>query len=334
MKFKKILVFFNILFIITFLGYSNIKIDAYDSKLDIRGITLKISLIQTAYEIYNVNILNPDIYTEDLYEEFGKDSYNYYKWLKNTYKDMDPKMVKSLETIFKSKDSSEYINSIIKLDDNSDLNTIIFNIINDESLNLTPSLKKDIEKFFNYFYNVYFEDYFNKNKNKFSKKVKNLNKVLNDCNVDIKKITENYSGVKLNNDSKSIFYFNLSPISYYEFDLNNTVISTISLDMNNQDFLSLAFHNYSHLIFSKFKCNYEFNSISNDNSINKNNNSYIENLIEGFSKFLYYQYFKVVYEYNIYEYDLDFYNYLKYIDFNSNKISLKDASITFLKQKN
>lgn len=346
MNLKKLLVLFNILFMTSFIGYSNIKIDAYNSNLDIRGITLKISLIQTAYEIYNVNILNPSIYTEDLYKEFGKDSYIHYKWLKNTYKNMDQKMIKSLENIFSSKDQSEYINSIIELDDNSDLNTIISNIINNKSLNLTSSLKKDIEIFFNYFYNDYFETYFNESKSKFIKKAKNLNEILNDCNVDIKKFIENSSGLTLNTNCRSIFYFSFNPLSSYEFNSGNLIVSTIGIDIDVLYLLNFAFHNYSHLLFSEFAYDDEFSkiytSIQNKNLLKdstyySNNYSFndwcVENLIEGFSKFLYYNYCKNIYEYNVYEYDLDFYNYLKSINFTPKKISLKNASINFLKLK-
>ena len=346
MSLKKVFVLLNILFIVSFSGYSNVKVDAYNSNLDIRGITLKISLVQTAYEIYNVNVLNTNIYTEDLYKEFGKDAYTHYKWLKNTYKSMDKNMIDSLENIFKSKDPSEYINAVIELEDDSNLSTIISNIINSKLLNLTPSLKKDIDSFFNYFYNDYFKSYFNKNKNKFIKKSKDLNKILNDCNVDIKKFIENYSGLKLNANFKPIFYFNFNPLSSYEFKSSNLVISTLSIDINAQDLLSLAFHSYSHSLFSKFAYDNEFLKIYNhiqDNNIIKNYDDYsinysfnkwcVENLIEGFSKFLYYNYCKNIYEYNVYEYDLDFYNYLKDINFTPSKMSLKDESLNFLKLK-
>ncbi len=346
MSLKRLFVLLNILFMVSFSRYSNVSVDAYNSNLDIRGITLKISLIQTAYEIYNVNVLNTNIYTEDLYKEFGTDAYTHYKWLKNTYKSMDKNMINYLENIFKYKNPSEYVNAVVELDDDSNLTTIISKIINDKLLNLTPSLKKDIDSFFNYFYNEYFESYFNKNKNKFIKKAKNLNKILNDCNVDIKKFIENYSGLKLNDNFKPIFYFNFNPLSSYKFNSDNIIISTISIDINAQDLLSLAFHNYSHSLFSEFAYEDEFIKIYNyiqDNNIIKNYDDYItnypfniwcvENLIEGFSKFLYYNYCKNIYEYNIYEYDLDFYNYLKDTNFTPNEISLKKASINFLKLK-
>ncbi len=393
MSLKRLSVLLNILFMVSFSRYYNISVDAYNSNLDIRGITLKISLIQTAYEIYNVNVLNTNIYTEDLYKEFGKDAYTHYKWLKNTYKSMDKNMINCLENIFKSKNPSEYINAVVELDDDSNLITIVskiinnkllnltpplkkdidsffnyfyneyfesyFNknknkfiknivskIINNKLLNLTPPLKKDIDSFFNYFYNEYFESYFNKNKNKFIKKAKNLNKILNDCNVDIKKFIENYSGLKLNDNFKTIFYFNFNPLSSYKFNSDNIIISTISIDINAQDLLSLAFHSYSHSLFSEFAYDDEFLKIYNyiqDKNIIKNYDNYktnypfniwcVENLIEGFSKFLYYNYCKNIYEYNVYEYDLDFYNYLKDINFTPNEIHLKKASINFLKLK-
>ncbi len=346
MKLKKFIVFLNILFMLAFSGCNDIRVDAYNPILDIRGLTLKISLIQTAYELYDVNILNSKIYTKSLYKELGKESYEHYKWLQSTYKNLDDNMIRSLKNIFSSNSQFDYLNSIINLDDNTDVNKIIDTINNDTELNLDLSLKNDINIFFNTFYNDYFKSYYNKNKFKFTQKVKNLNQVLTNCEIDINKFINDFSGIELDKNYKSTFYFSFNPVHSYELEYDNLIVSTISPDIRAQDLLSLAFHNYSHSLFTSFFNEYKFNEVYNLAKENKYilekyepqstmysfKEWYIENLVEGFSKFLDYSYCKSAYEYSIYGYDLEFYNYLKDINFNPIKMNLKEVSSNFFKE--
>ncbi|WP_042275040.1 hypothetical protein [Faecalimicrobium dakarense] len=242
----------------------------------------------------------------------------------------------------------DYAYSIIDLDDNTTTKEIVNTIINDEGLNLPGYLKKDISNFLNYFYNNYFKSYFNKNINRFDKKSDKINEILEINDVNVIKFMEDTSGIKFNKKIKSVFYYNFNPIQPQEFKKGNVLLSTIQPDTTAKDILSIPFHEYSRSLFKTFTTTPEFLDVCN---LLKENKEFIEayndigkglytfeewceiNLIEGFSKYLDYKYYKSAYEYTRYIYDLDFYNYLKDNSFNPNKISLKDISIKFYKSK-
>ncbi|MEG1310553.1 MAG: hypothetical protein RR942_11715 [Romboutsia sp.] len=348
MKYKKYILILNILSILIFTGCSSTRDENYSSNLDVRGLTLKMSLIQTAYEIYNVNIGNPDTFSEDLYKTYGKDSYKHYKWLKSSYSSMNDEIKKSLKNIFTYGSNWEYVGSVINLDDNATSVEIIDTIINDENLKLSGYLKKDIDSFFNYFYDYHFKSYLEKNKYKYNKKSEDINEALKVNDVDIIDFMETTSGIKFNEEIKSIFYYNFNPFQSQEFENDDLLVSTIQPDTTAKDILSIPFHEYSHSLFNTFTSSYEFSEIysllEKDKEIIKIYNNIgkdlytfpewcEENLVEGFSKYLDYKYYKSAYEYTRYDYDLDFYNYLKESNFNPNKISLKDISIQFYRDK-
>ena len=60
MNIKKLIVILNILSIFILTGYKNNKDINYNSDIKVNGPSLKISLIQTAHEIYTTNIENSD----------------------------------------------------------------------------------------------------------------------------------------------------------------------------------------------------------------------------------------------------------------------------------
>ena len=69
MNIKKLIVILNILSIFILTGYKNNNDINYNSDIKVNGPSLKISLIQTAHEIYTTNIENSDNNStyEDLY---------------------------------------------------------------------------------------------------------------------------------------------------------------------------------------------------------------------------------------------------------------------------
>ena len=81
------------------------------------------------------------------------------------------------------------------------------------------------------------------------------------------------------------------------------------------------------------------NKLKNDtdlvDSYNKYSSSYsfeewcVENLVEGFSKYLDYKYYNMQYDFSNYVYDLKFYNYLKDINFDSLKDNLFETCVKF-----
>lgn len=348
MTVKKIFVILYILSLFTLTGCESTKDINYNSELIVNGPVLKISLIQTAHEIYSTNIEsssnNSNI--ENMYIEDSKESKKHYKWLNKTYNSMDDNMKNKLENIFNSNSSWSYLNSVINLEDNASIDNIIATINSNTDLNLSSHLQSDIDVFFNYFYDEHFESYFNKNKSALNKKASKLNTILYENEVDIKKFIEDVCNISPSKDYVYTFYYSLNPVSYHNFEYDNNIVSTISSSTTVKDLLRISFHNSSHDLFDNFTESPEFTEVCNllkfDKefvSLYEKNGSYAydfndwceENLIEGFSKYLDYRYSQAEYDFSNFVYDLDFYNYLKDINFNPDKVNLKDVSINFYK---
>lgn len=346
MNIKKLIVILNILSLFILTGCKNNKDINYNSDIKVNGPSLKISLIQTAYEIYTINIENStnNLNYEDLYNNTSRDAKKHYKWLKKTYNSMDDNMKLKLKNIFNANSSWSYTNSVINLDDKASVSDIVDTLISNESLNLSSDLKNDINVFFNCFYDDYFKSYFNKHKSSLNKKASKLNELLYSNDIDIVKFIENVCGVTLSNDYVCTFYYSLNPISSQNFEFDNYIISTIEPNTTVKDLLRVPFHKYSHSLFDSFTDSSEFleicNLLKSDDELVSLYNEFgrdaydfnewcEENLIEGFSKYLDYRYSQYEYDFSNFVYDLDFYNYLKKINFNPDKINLKDACIDF-----
>lgn len=343
MNLKKFLLFFCILFLLIYARWYTSNAEVCNENFKIKSLTFKISLIETAYEIYNVN-LNDSPSIKQLYKKSSKESYKHYVWLKDTYTYMKPEMKIKLKNIFESNTSWDYINEVIELNDNSSTEEIINEIINSDSLNLDKSLKNDIHLFFDYFSNAYFNSYFNKYQNIYLQKTVKLNNIISDKNININKFIESVSGLKLDKNYKLIFYYSLNPIQSQIFKKGNTIIPVVQLDTSIPDFMSIAFYQYSHCVFDIFKNDDSFLNVYNKllldedfvNKYNKIGKEYYsfniwceENLISGFSKYLDYRFFQVDNNYSSYAYDLDFYNYLRKINFNPKVENLKDVCLDF-----
>ena len=106
-----------------------------------------------------VNILKNFDY-KNLYNDTSDYAKKHYKWLVKTYNSMDDSMKLKLKNIFDSNSSWRYTNSVINLEDNSNIYDIVNTLVYDENLNLSSNLKNDIDSFFNYFYDDYFKFYF------------------------------------------------------------------------------------------------------------------------------------------------------------------------------
>ena len=167
----------------SFIGFANDKVET--NNIVVKNLNLKISLIETAYEIY---LLNDN--SEEEYENISSFSHNHYKWLKNTKNNLDKDMLKKLDNIFVNNSSWDYINLLIGIDDNSSIDNIIDYIINTDKLNISNEQKKDFKDFFTYFYNEHFKFYFNKQKFLLTKKQSNLNKIINNSKVDLVKFVK------------------------------------------------------------------------------------------------------------------------------------------------
>ena len=118
MTVKKILVILYILSLFTLTGCESTKTLNYNPEIIVYGPVLKISLIQTAHEIYSTNIENSSDNSnlENMYIEDSKESKKHYKWLNKTYKSMDDDMKNKLKNIFDSNSSWNYLNAVIDLE--------------------------------------------------------------------------------------------------------------------------------------------------------------------------------------------------------------------------
>lgn len=345
MNMKKLIIILNILSLFILTGCENKKDVNYNSDIKVNGPVLKISLIQTAYEIYELHIKNTNNEPIDnLYDGSSRDAKKHYKWLIKTYKNLDSDMIKRLENIFESNSSWAYINSSINLDDSSSTSDIVNNLISDKNLDLSSDVENDIEVFFNHFNNEYFNKYFNKRKSSLEKKASKLNNILYSNDVNIEEFINKVCGVSLNTNYVCTFYYSLNPISSQNFEYENYIVSTISPNTTVKDLLRVPFHKYSHALFDSFNESDEFLEIcellkADDKLVSvyndSNNLAYDfnewceENLVEGFSKYLDYRYSQYEYDFSNFVYDLDFYNYLRKINFNPDKVNLKDACIDF-----
>lgn len=343
MRFRKLLLLFCLLFLLAFAKLYTSSAQVYNENFQIKGLTYKVSLIETAYEIYNISLDN-SISTEDLYKNSSKEGYRHYIWLKNTYNSMDPKMKIKLKNIFEYNSYLDYINEVIELNDNSSTEKIVSKIINSNKLNLDKNLKNDIKLFFIYFSNTYFDSYFNKKNSTYLRKSIKLNNIISDKNININKFVEDVSGLQLDKDYKLVFYYSLNPIQSQVFKKNDTIIPIVQLDTSIEDFVSIALYQYSHCVFDVFKDDKSFLDIydklllDNDflkqyNTIGKKYYSFNvwceENLIAGFSKYLDYRFFQINNNYSSYAYDLDFYNYLRQVNFNPKSKNLKNTCLDF-----
>ena len=127
MTVKKIFVILYILSLFTLTGCESTKTLNYNPEIIVYGPVLKISLIQTAHEIYTTNIENSSDNSnlENMYIEDSKESKKHYKWLNKAYKSMDDDMKNKLKNIFDSNSSWNYLNAVIDLEDSSSINNII-----------------------------------------------------------------------------------------------------------------------------------------------------------------------------------------------------------------
>ena len=347
MSIKKMLICIYILILILITGCSKTSDITYNSNIQVNGLSLKTTLIQTAYELYSVNTNSSSI-DEQAYKEVSTDAHKHYKWLKNTYNSMNTDMTNKLESIFTSYNQWDYLNEVITLDDNVTYLEIIDKITDSNNLDLSPVEKNNISLFFDYYYNNYFKTYFNKYEKKFNKDAKNINSLLVKNNIDIIKFIEDTSGLKFENNYKSKFYYSFNPLQTQVFKFDDIIISTVSPSINAQDILSICFYQYSNYLFDSFINNKDFiniceglkgdyNFVEQYNQVGKNSYNFNawckENLAAGFSKYLDYRYSQSDYQFTSYTYDLDFYNHLRKIGFNPKTMNLEEVSVSFYENK-
>lgn len=306
----------------------------------VNNLSLKISLIETAYEIYNLDALS-----EKHYEDISKNSHNHYKWLNDTKKNLSLEMINKLDIIFKNKTSRDYIETLINIDDNSNIDEIISYVINNKYLNFEE--QKAFKEFFSVFYKDYFHSYFLSKQIYFDKKTNLLNNSFQSEDVNLINFIENISGQKINKKYKSKFYYSLNPINNHLFINDENLVATIADYNSSTDIVRICSGEYTKDLFSSLLQNQNFINLCYELRRNSNftdmyqeyREAYtfeewcIENLTEGFIKYLDYRFYNLEYDFSNYYYDLEFFEFLKENNFDSKKDNLMDISIQFYESK-
>ena len=316
-----------------------------ECRTEVKGLVLKYVLIDTAYEIYQVNAQKIDAFSEQEYASIGKDTHDHYLWLIDTYEQFDEEMKIELHAIFESIHPWALMNQTTPLKDHANVEEIIGCLHGSNQLRLNKKLKKSISTFFPYFYYGFLQDYLEINQETFDQYAEEINQQLNQHNANIIEFMEKISGLKFKTRYKPIFYYTLRPIGAMGFNNGNKKISTLQRTCRDDAILfSTPFHEFSHELFQQFTKSKEFKNIGKQlkqietfeaDWINGMQDSYSwlawceENLVEGFAKYLRYKYYGTSSIEGIYTYDEDFFNYLKDLNFDASDQSLKEASILF-----
>lgn len=201
-KYRVIMILLGILAIGAFTSY--IAINNLDQRASInqeneqnivvRSLTLKYSLIDTAQEMYYVNVEPMGYFTEEFYKSKGNETYQHYVWLIDTYNKLTSDMKMYLTEIYCSGQMSAWplLDSVKELDDNANIDEIVYEL-NQFTKNL--SVNHAINNFYPYFYDNYFKDYLAFNKPEFDKRAKEINKELAKDNFDLLEYMEETSGI-------------------------------------------------------------------------------------------------------------------------------------------
>lgn len=352
---KKLKVFFIMLILFIFISTNDsinvvqtMSINSTNTNIEIKGLVLKYVLIDTAYELYQVNVQKLSVFSEQSYKNFGDDTYNHYLWIRSTYNSFNEEMKNHLKVIFdKGPHAWQLMNTATALDDNAEVEDIVKALNTSIRLFLKRDVKASIENLFPYFYDNYLAEYIDENNKTFDKYVDSLTIELQKKNIDVMNFIEQNSGLSFKIDYKPVFYYTLRPIGAMGFNYKNMKISTLQRTCNSYRYLlSVPFHEYSHELFQTFTYSWRFKSIADKLKDNKDfeavwlngmDKTYDwigwceENLVEGFAKYLEYKYYNQLISSTIYKYDYDFYQYLKDIRFDEHKVSLEAASIDFYK---
>lgn len=339
---KKIILLFISLSLLTLQGCRTTQVN--NSNIEVKGLTLKLSLIRVASDLYYINYGSPNLFTRDIYENQGDYGVYYYEWAKDSYASMDAEMKRRLIRIFKNYDAYPDVGITISLEDDANIKDVINKLTENESIKLDEMQKEDIDIFFNYFYEEHLKDFIKENNKEIEKSKNELNSFLAKENTDVFKFMEEQSGVEFNKDYKAIFYIDLPPIGARGFDENNIKISTLQPGTDKEKLLNTPFHEYSHELFGTFTREADFIAlvnklIDNENLIkgfkNGGQEQYDwvgwcdENLVDGFAKYLKYKYYGEIDNKATYAYDLMFCKYLIENDFNPKETKLKEISMEF-----
>lgn len=319
-----------------------------DYILEVKDLSLKYILISTASEIYDINVR---IKEEQgyYYKLYGDDMYNHYKWIKNTYYDMNDEMKSHLSTLFDDgSNEGNFIYTLAGINDGAGINQINYKI---QSSDLPRELKVAAEKFYPYFYEKYLKEYIELNRYKYNTYLSKLNQKIQDEEPNLLGFIEEVSGIKYEKEYKPVLYYTMRPGNAWGFTYKDLYISLLPLtESEYESIFYIPYHEYSHGIFKTITSTKEFKNIvqglkNNSTLYNAWNNNYYnhyytweewceDNLVEGFAMYLDYKANgeKANKLKSIRPYDEEYFNYLLQHKFDSKNMDLKYITIKFLEE--
>jgi hypothetical protein len=330
------------------------------NKLEVKGLTHKICLIDTLYEMYQVNIDNMNFFTREIYSRIGEKTLSHYDWLKSVFLKFDDAEKKNFKDLFSNAVHTYHlINETVALPDDASVSDVQKVLINSETPEI-KTLKELLEKIPDTYLKAY-SDYFNSFKAEFDNKAEKIQNKATEHRFDILSFMEDQSGIKFSEFAQISgftfpdtvkYYFTFRPIGAMGFHTPNSIVSTVQGSNNDlTGIVSTPFHEFSHSLFKTFTLFDDFKEISSDlknhkelfdfwHTKTKNHydwNGWVEeNLVEGFSKYLnrkYRELFKVEIKDTSKTYVLDklFADHLISSNFNPSNDKLKEVAFEFLK---
>lgn len=328
----------------------------------VKSMPLKYLLSDTLEEIYLTQVATNDIYDRKTYESIAKNFpkiKEHFDWMEETYLLFSEDMKQELELLYgkKRKVNPWYlVDFVTSLYDEASFDEIMayyrsISFFGKYSF-MQGQTKESILKLFPYFYNNFFREYIEKNQSYYIELAQDMNHRIEADPFDIITYMQKMSGINFSRKYKAVFYYGYRPIGAFGSVYEDFYISTIPPTVKEYSTLySVPFHEFSHELFKTFTIATPFTDACKskledkqfyDYWINKGlNNSYgtwsswcEENLVEGFSKYLYFVRYGYMNQQPTYYYDMEFYEFLKNTDFHirlSNKeTTLERACIEFL----
>ncbi|MGL4737640.1 MAG: hypothetical protein ACRCW2_09340 [Cellulosilyticaceae bacterium] len=315
-----------------------------DYKVQVKGLKLKYVLVDSAFEIYQM---------QGEFKEFTDDYLKYqrthYEWMMATYEDMSTTMRESLAMIMTKTHPWQIMNVTSSLIDDASVEEVIQCIINSDQLPYNQADREAIDTFFTTYYERYLEAYLETQIPLFEEKAEKLNAAIQQHDSDIMSFMEQASGISFDEKRKPVFYYTLRGLGAMGFEQPGVKISLIQRSVSEiSNLFNTPFHEFSHSLFDTFTEKHSFKKVAKqlarEDKVfrqiweSRFHTSYDwigwceENLVEGFASYLSEKYYGYPRESGIYTYDLAFYYYLKEIEFDPSKISLEKASIDFYKK--
>jgi len=316
-----------------------------DEEIVVKPPVLKYSLLDTLYEIYVANELSPEKWNE-YYSDAETSGKEHYKWLIETYGEMSVSMKESISFIFERVHLWKLMNMSTKLTDEADINDIV-RLFRRSWFDLPTLVRIKLIQLLPEFYDEHFKEYFEVNRKSFVTLAASLTEEAAEYPNPFE-FMEKATGIDLSGEYSCMFYFTFRRIGAFGFTYGDIKISTLQRNVDSIGKLFFTpLHEFGHDFFQTFTKERDFKDLAeelkekdsdfyeywNINAGLKQSYSWVgfceENLVEGFAKFLREKYYGETEHEKSYYHDLDFYKYLKKIDFDPEELSLKEASFNF-----